>query len=307
MRDPQAYDLEVPPDRAGQRIDNFLLGALRDLPRSLIYRLLRRGRIRVDGRRARPADRVSGGERITLPPLTRDDLPDREAKVPARLAERLLSAILIENEDFLVVDKPAGVASHGGSGIRVGLIEAMRILRGEPELALAHRLDRETSGVLVLARNRRALLALHRALSAREVEKRYLALLAGRLPRARLVADDPLQRVRGGRVRTADEGREARSVFERIEVYREATFCMVSIATGRTHQIRAHAAALGHPVIGDARYGDFELNRDFQRRYGLNRMFLHATYLGFPWGGGSFDCSAPLPAELAGILERMPR
>jgi 23S rRNA pseudouridine955/2504/2580 synthase len=307
MHEPPAADLEVPADRTGQRLDNFLLGALRDLPRALVYRLLRRGAIRVDGRRARPADRLSGGERISLPPLLRDGPSEPATRVPAALAERLRSATLFENADFLVLDKPAGVASHAGSGIRVGVIEALRTLRGEPGLSLAHRLDRETSGILVLARNRPALLALHRALGARAVEKRYLALLAGRLPRPRLVAESALLRGAGGRVRSDAEGRAARSVFERLEQYREAAFAAVTIATGRTHQIRAHAASLGHPVLGDPRYGDFALNRQFERRYGLTRMFLHASYLSFAWGDRSLEFSAPLPPDLAAVLERLAR
>ncbi len=307
MADLRDTDLRVPADRAGQRLDNFLLGALRDLPRPLIYRLLRRGVIRVDGRRARPDQRLHGGERIHVPLLARSGGSDPAVVVPAALGERLQAAVVFENADFLVVDKPAGVASHGGSGVRVGLIEALRALREEPELALAHRLDRETSGVLVLARRRQALLALHKALRDRSVVKRYLALLAGRVPRRRIEVDSALARGSGGGVQTVEEGREARSVFERIEQYRDATLCAVSIATGRTHQIRAHAASLGHPVLGDPRYGDFALNREFRRRFGLSRMFLHAAYLSFPWGEGSLDFSAPLPEALAGLLDRLPR
>lgn len=300
-------DLQVPAERAGQRLDNFLLGALKDLPRALIYRLLRQGAIRVDGRRARPEERVRGGERITLPPLKRRDENEKPVIVPTALAQKLKAAVIFENADFLVIDKPAGMASHSGSGVRIGLVEALRSVRNEPELSLAHRLDRETSGILVFARRREALLAVHQALRAGAVEKRYIALLAGRLHPSKLEVNHALARERGGMVRTVEEGRAARSVFERLETYRDATLCAITISTGRTHQIRVHAAAIAHPVLGDPRYGDFALNRAFKRRFGLERMFLHAAYLSFPWGEGSLDFSAPLPSELAALLERLPR
>src|SRR5690606_30476882 len=292
--------LRIEPDRDGQRLDNFLLGELKGAPRSLVYRLLRTGQVRVNGGRARPDRRLAAGDEIRIPPMR---TPEREAVAPPADASmaRITDAIIHEDRDFLVVDKPSGVASHGGSGISFGVIELLRAARPRDSLELAHRLDRDTSGVLVLARKRSALLALQAAIRAGEVTKRYLGLVEGALPQARLAIDARLRKfvLQGGErmVRVDPAGKPSRSLVAEVERYRGATLAEITLETGRTHQIRVHCAHIDHPLAGDEKYGDEDFNRRMRAR-GLNRLFLHAAHFQFTIGENSYSFSAPLPAEL---------
>lgn len=295
--------------RAGQRIDNFLLVTLKGVPKSHVYRLLRTGQVRVDGRRARPEHRLSEGERVRIPPVRMG--PEPPVSVPPdAAADRIEATIIHSDRDFIVLDKPTGLASHGGSGIRFGAIELLRAARPRETLELAHRLDRDTSGVLVISRRRSALTALQVEIRAGRVQKRYLALLRGALPQASLVVDAPLRKdaVRGGeRIVMVDAGgRPARSRFVELERYPGSTLAEVTIESGRTHQIRVHAAHIGNPLAGDSKYGDREFDRRL-RSAGLARMFLHASRFAFGLGDRHFDFSAPLPEDLAAVLDKLTR
>jgi 23S rRNA pseudouridine955/2504/2580 synthase len=299
----------------GQRLDNFLLRELKGVPRGLVYRLIRQGAVRVDGRRARAQKRLATGNEVRVPDLERPT-PEPTA-IPPRVLERLRRAIIHEDDELLVLDKPAGLAVHGGSGLAFGIIEAMRELRPDTELELGHRLDRETSGCLLLAKRRSALQDFHAALREGRVEKRYLALLAGRFASDRAIeCDAPIG---GGvhedgrrRMTTDTQGggdrtrlRAAHSVFRPLEKHAEFQLTEVRIGTGRTHQIRLHAATLGHPVGGDHEYGWPDANRSL-RRHGLNRLFLHAQALGYRSGGGeTFLFSSPMPDELGAVLHSL--
>jgi 23S rRNA pseudouridine955/2504/2580 synthase len=309
--------LTVPAAAAGQRLDNFLLRQLKGVPRSLVYRLVRKGAIRLNGRRVRVEDRVAGGDEIRVPALDRADRPGDEpanVRVPDGVLRGLRAAIIHEDEDYLVLDKPAGLAVHGGSGLSFGIIEAMRLLRPGCDLELGHRLDRETSGCLVLTRSRQGLKSFHDALRAGTVAKRYLALVVGRwegppqrceLPIVREQDGGGHKRMRAVEQEQADGAQRASSFFVPLEQYGGFTLAEVDIGTGRTHQIRVHAQALGHPVAGDHVYGNPEANRA-ARAAGLQRMFLHAQAIRFPdWRGSEMLFSAPLPEDLQRVLQAL--
>lgn len=306
--------LEAGEGEEGQRIDNFLARVLKDLPRSLVYRLLRTGQVRVNGRRAKPELRLTAGDRIRLPPLQRAPREGEEpARAPSRSLRELVSAAIIhEDRDLIVVNKPAGIAVHGGSGLSFGVIETLRAIHPQlQELELVHRLDRETSGCLLVAKRRAVLRELHALLRERDMEKRYLALVVGRWPFGRKTIELPLKtnlRQGGERVvRVHPGGQPALTTFRPQEHFGKlATLLDVTLGTGRTHQIRVHAAHAGHPIAGDEKYGDRA--RDAQlESYGLRRMFLHAHVLKFERRGAHepFEISAPLPPELQHVLERL--
>ena len=296
---------------AGQRVDNFLARHLKDVPRSLIYRILRTGEVRVNGRRARPEYRLSEGDRVRLPPLQREQRAS--PKQPSKsLRDFIADTIIHEDRELIVVNKPAGVAVHGGSGLSFGVIEALRALHPElKELDLVHRLDRETSGCLLVAKRRSALRELHALLREREMEKTYLALVVGHWPFGMKTIDLPVKTnlKQGGErvVRVHAEGQAATSTFTPVRHFRKiASLMSVSIGTGRTHQIRVHAAHAGYPIAGDDKYGDKEKDAKL-REYGLQRMFLHAHALSFPRAGmrEPFTITAPLPPELEAVVERL--
>jgi len=315
--DQSPTQLTVPAAADGQRLDNFLLRHLKGVPRSLVYRLVRKGAIRVNGRRARAENRVAAGDEIRVPALDRSGRAgDEEApiRVPDGVLRRLRAGIIHEDEDYLVLDKPAGLAVHGGSGLAFGIIEAMRVLRPGSDLELGHRLDRETSGCLVLTGSRRGLKSFHEALRVGTVSKRYLALVAGRWEGPPQRCDLPIAQERDGgghkRMRAvepqqADVARSASSLFTPLEQYEAFTLMEVDIGTGRTHQIRVHGQALGHPVAGDHDYGDPEANRT-ARAAGLQRLFLHAQAIRFPDDRGEeLLFSAPLPEDLQRVLQTL--
>src|SRR5262245_27585105 len=263
---------------AGQRLDNYLLRALRGVPRAHVYRLLRRGEVRVNSRRARPDQRIAAGDRVRLPPVRRAD-PAAVRPPRGDLQRAIADAIVYEDADLIAINKPAGVAVHGGSGFSHGVIEALRATRPElTELVLVHRLDRETSGCLLIAKRRAALRDLHAQLREGTVEKRYLALVCGhwQLGHKRIelgLATD--ERVHGERhVAVRGYGQMAVSTFRPVQFFgRLATLMEVDLGTGKTHQIRVHAAHAGFPVAGDDKYGDRERNAEL-RPFGLHRMFL---------------------------------
>jgi 23S rRNA pseudouridine955/2504/2580 synthase len=292
-------------DHEGQRLDNFLLGQFKGVPRSLVYRLLRTGQVRLNGGRAKPDARLAVGDRVRLPPVR---LPAAGAPVAASptLLARLDAAVVYDDRHFLVIDKPAGIASHGGSGISLGVIEALRQLRPQQALELVHRLDRDTSGILLLAKSRRALLAAQAQIRTGQARKHYLALLAGRLLPSPFRVEAPLRKqvLQGGErmVTVAADGKPSVSVFRAQQRLPGATLAEVLIETGRTHQIRVHARHIGHPVAGDEKYGDPAFNAAMKSR-GLRRLFLHAAslHIGGP-DGEQHVFHAPLPADLTAVV-----
>lgn len=304
--------IEVDEESAGQRIDNFLFTRLKGVPKSHIYRILRTGEVRRNGGRIQAQDRLDTGDVIRVPPIrvtmsNPSQIP--ETFVRARLEPR----ILYEDDDLLVLNKPAGMAVHGGSGLSFGVIEGLREIRSEARfLELVHRLDRDTSGCLLIAKKRSALRALHAQFRGDEVKKVYLALLAGVWARARWIADAPVKKnvLQSGErmVKVAREGKPAVTEFRRRERYFDSTLVEARPVTGRTHQIRVHAQSMGHPIVGDERYGDEKVNREF-RRLGLKRLFLHALETVFlhPRTGTPIEVKAPLDQELSEFLKVLPR
>ncbi len=304
--------ITVTEDQAGVRLDNFLTQLLGGVPRSRVFRIVRRGEVRVNGKRAGPEIRLQAGDSVRVPPvnLPAPDAPPPVARVPRSLIETVRQAIIRETDRLIVVNKPAGIAVHGGSGVSFGIIEALRAARPEETLELVHRLDRDTSGCLLVARKPAALRVLHAMMRDGQVEKGYLALLKGPWDLGKKRIDLPLNtegRVGGERtVRVQAGGKSAVSTFSPVQFFRNvASMVEVDLDTGRTHQIRVHAAHVGHPVAGDDKYGDQDFNARL-REQGLTRMFLHAHRISFDWpNGGDFSASAPLPADLAAVLDAL--
>lgn len=301
--------IDVSAEFEGQRIDNYLRRELKGVPKTRLYRLLRRGEVRVNGRRARPDYRLRPGDRLRLPPVREGRGSVQQPS--ERVLRRLEAAILHEDDRLIVLDKPSGLAAHAGSGIGYGVVEAMRVLRPQASfLDLAHRLDRDTSGCLLIAKRRSTLKHLHALLREGLIDKRYHALLVGRLAPDRLAVDAPLGRRRGpggeSFVRVTADGRPSRSVFHVLErPGGDWTLAEVGLETGRMHQIRVHAAHIGHPVAADERYGDAVANAVL-RRNGLRRLFLHAARLRFETQDGRMlDVSAPVPGDLRACLRRI--
>jgi 23S rRNA pseudouridine955/2504/2580 synthase len=296
-------------DSAGQRIDNYLMRRLKGVPKSHIYRILRSGEVRVNSGRIGPDYRLQSGDQVRIPP-TRTAQKDQSEAVPGPVFKPV---ILFEDEALLAIDKPSGMAVHGGSGVSFGVIEALRRARPQARfLELVHRLDRETSGVLLLAKKRPALVELHRQLQAGETEKRYLALVKGLWTARKQIVDLALEKhVTGAgerRVSVDPGGDHAVTIFRLERRAGPYSLLDAELKTGRTHQIRVHLAHLGYPILGDDKYGDFALNKSLARQ-GLKRMFLHARLLAIrhPLSREKITIEAPLPAELQQFIEASKR
>ncbi|QNH21107.1 RluA family pseudouridine synthase [Xanthomonas sp. GW] len=308
--------LKVPEDRAGQRVDNFLLGQLKGAPRSLIYKLMRSGQVRVNGGRTKAERKLEAGDEVRIPPVKLHEEGEKTTPPDAFMA-RLEAAIVYEDARLLALNKPSGVASHGGSGISFGAIETLRALRPNQTLELVHRLDRDTSGLLIVAKKRSALTEMQALMreddrvEGRGISKRYLTLLVGRMPDGVMSVDAPLHiglRQGGERhVQVNAGGKESLSHFRVLERRGGHSYCEVRIETGRTHQIRVHAQHLGHAVAGDDKYGDPAVNKRLREQIGLKRLFLHAASLEFTLDGGKtpYLLNAPLADELAEALSRL--
>src|SRR5450755_4138479 len=295
-------------DEAGQRIDNFLMRHFKTVPRSRVYRLLRKGEVRVNRKRVDAEYRIAAGDEVRLPPV-RIDTGDEPGRPSSSLLELLEGAVIFQDKHLLVLDKPAGVAVHGGSGMSYGVIETLRASRPRETLALVHRLDRDTSGCLLVARDRPSLTSLHALIRNGGMHKTYLALVSGSWQLGTKRIEAPLatdNRQHGERhVRVAPAGKDSVRVFKPVQFFGPlATLMEVAIPTGRTHQIRVHASFAGHPLLGDDKYGDRERNAEL-KRHGLKRTFLHAQSVAFEWPGSGvpFHASAPLPSELAAVLD----
>jgi 23S rRNA pseudouridine955/2504/2580 synthase len=300
--------VEVLSDEAGQRIDNFLIAYLKGVPKSCIYRLLRTGQVRVNKGRVKASYRLSLGDQVRLPPVVLPTLQEAAMPEARAMARRLENCFLYEDDWLLVVNKPAGIPVHGGSGLAGGVIEGLRLVYPQAQKwELVHRLDKDTSGCLLLAKRKGVLRALHEALRANRVEKRYLALLAGEWEEERRLVEVPLRKyaLKGGErwVRPDPAGKPAATEFIRLARLEGTTLVEARLLTGRTHQIRVHAACLGHPVVGDPRYGDKEVNADFHLK-GLKRMFLHAWRLAFlhPVTSARLELKAPLDPKWSALV-----
>jgi 23S rRNA pseudouridine955/2504/2580 synthase len=309
LRKDSAVMLEVGDEAAGQRIDNFLLKIAKGVPKSHVYRILRSGEVRVNKGRIGADYRLQLGDVVRVPPIRTAERPEQSA-VPAREFD-----LAYEDEALIVVDKPAGVAVHGGSGVSFGVIEQIRRARPQAKfLELAHRLDRETSGLLIVAKKRAALVKLHDMFRDGDIGKRYLALVKGRwlnqlqhikLPLYKYLTEGGERRVRVTETSDAD-GKAAHSVVRLVTRWQNFSLVEVELKTGRTHQIRVHLAHLGFPLAGDDKYGDFALNRELQKT-GLKRMFLHSAKLALPHPitGEMLALESPLPAELESFVAKL--
>jgi 23S rRNA pseudouridine955/2504/2580 synthase len=302
--------MDISAEQAGQRIDNFLLRVLKGVPRSRIYRLLRKGEVRVNRSRARPEYRLRHGDQVRIPPVRMS--AERDVQPGEQALARLDEAVLYEDDRLLVLNKPPGMAVHGGSGLSFGVIEALRALRpNAPFLELVHRLDRDTSGCLLVAKRRSELRTLHELLRSGAVEKRYLLLARGdwSTGATNITASLSKNLLQGGeRVVRVDplEGKDARTLFRFLEKYPGASLMEAELKTGRTHQIRVHAAHAGHPLAGDDKYGDPEFNRRL-RALGLKRVFLHAHYVAFrdEERNREIEVSAPLGDDLRKLIQQL--
>jgi len=305
----QVQYLTVDPEYQGQRIDNYLLRVLKGVPRSQIYRILRKGEVRINKGRTKPHYRVQSGDQIRIPPIRMAEASS--PRVSQRSIQDLEQTILYEDKRIIIINKPYGMAVHGGSGIDAGVIEAMRQWRTDlPYLELVHRLDRETSGCLILAKKRSALRQLHEQLRESDMRKRYLTIVQGAWERGEYRIEKPLHKnvLRSGErvVRVSEQGKMAISIFNPLIVRSQASLLEVQILTGRTHQIRVHASHLGHPVGGDDKYGDESFNR-YLKSLGGGRMFLHARTLEFEMSEPHTEIAvnAPLDTQFEKMLDKL--
>jgi len=298
----RATTLEVGEEAAAQRIDNFLLRHLKGVPKSHVYRVLRSGQVQVNSGRVKPEYRLQAGDRVRVPPIR----VSQQGKPRAKPAE---FPLVHEDEALLVVDKPSGVAVHGGSGVSFGVIESLRASRPQAKvLELAHRLDRDTSGLLMVAKKRSALVELHRMLREGEVEKVYLSVVGGHWEGAARELRESLHKYIDSkgerRVAVHEDGMESITRVRVLEKTADYSFLEVRLLTGRTHQIRVHLAHAGHPVLGDSKYGDFELNRRLEKA-GVRRLFLHASRLALrhPLTKEKLELRSALPADMKAFVD----
>jgi len=299
----------VDEEQAGQRLDNFLIRLLKGVPKSHIYRLLRKGEVRVNKGRVKPDKRLNVGDLIRIAPIR---VSVQGTEVPgSQLRQRLKQCILFEDDALLIINKPSGMAVHGGSGVSFGVIEVLRAEhRQNKYLELAHRLDRDTSGCLILAKSRTALVSIQKAMLNNAIKKYYSTLVKGNWPKGKSTINAPLKKnllSSGERmVRVDGDGKASITHFKIIEKYSDATLLQVRLETGRTHQIRVHCQFAGQPVAGDNKYGAEDFNQAMRNR-GLKRLFLHASHLSFehPISGDLIDIEAPLPRDLRSFLSNM--
>jgi 23S rRNA pseudouridine955/2504/2580 synthase len=296
-------------DYAGQRLDNYLMRELKGVPKTRIYRALRKGEVRVNKGRVKPDYRLRPGDIVRIPPVRQSE-PAETPRVPHYWSEQIRLGILHEDPGMIVINKPSGLAVHGGSGLNFGMIETLRQMRTEDRyLELVHRLDRDTSGCILIARKPAVLRELHRQLREKHIDKRYLGLVRGKWPNSCRVVDAPLEKnfVQSGErmVRVSKDGKRSITEFSVVERLRGATLIEARPITGRTHQIRVHAKHAGFPLMGDDKYSD-DGTAAFSRQIGLKRLFLHAQSLRFSLPEkGSFELDAPLDRDLENILNKL--
>ena len=298
--------VEVTQDRDGQRLDNFLTARLKGIPRSLIYRIIRTGQVRVNGGRAKPATRLETGDIVRVPPASVRE--NKAGDIPPAVLKLLNQSICYESHGIMVINKPAGMAVHGGSGLSWGVVDAVRKMRPGMKVDLVHRLDRETSGCLLLALDGDALRDLNTQITNNQVEKRYLCLMDGKLEHETVQVNEPIgQFERAGQkfMRVDPQGKPAHTTFRLLQNYGDCSFAQAQLHTGRTHQIRVHAAHLGASLAGDKRYSP-TVRQKYWKAQGLKRMFLHAHQVQFFTGNGEQQLvSSQLPGELRSLLEKL--
>lgn len=293
---------------AGQRLDNYLLRTLPGVPKTRIYRAVRKGEVRVNRARAKAETRLQSGDLVRIPPLTVAERRD-QGPVPSQWAARIREAIVLDRPDLMVINKPTGLAVHGGSGVNIGLIESLRKLFPDRRyLELVHRLDRDTSGLILIARKASVLRQLHDQLRNGGMDKRYMALVVGKWPSHLRLVTAPLEKVSlksGERmVRVSTDGKPSKTAFRVVERFPGATLVEASPLTGRTHQIRVHALHAGHPILGDVKYR-FDTSDALTSTLGLKRLFLHAAALDFTIGEQRIAVQAPLDRELLSVCDRL--
>lgn len=294
-------------DNEGRRIDNFLFRHFGKIPKSRVYQMLRKGEVRVNKGRIKQTYKLKAGDTLRLPPVYLDEEKSNDA--PRYLQEKILKSIIYEDEGIIVINKPAGVVVHSGSGQDYGVIEAFRASGNEYEkIELVHRLDKDTSGCLILAKSISVLRELHKIINNGEISKIYTTLLAGRLKKKTITVNKALSKnPENERIVTVEQGgKEATSIFHCEKQYEDTALVNVDLITGRTHQIRVHSASIGHPVLGDAKYGDRKLNREYRKK-GLKRMFLHAKSISFisPVISKKITIEAPLEEKLTHLLDKL--
>lgn len=304
----QVTIVTVSDDESGQRIDNFLLARLKDLPKSRVYRLVRKGEVRVNKGRIKPEYRIKAGDQIRIPPIiVRESKPDLSlSTLPDSLQSILHNAVLFEDDHWLIIDKPPNLAVHGGSGQSFGLIEALRIMRDDCHfLELCHRLDKDTSGCIVIAKKRSSLKRFHAALRDKILVKRYLALVIGRWPKAIDAINVPLEKnvlQSGERMVFAHaDGKISKTLFSICDKFEKYTLVEAQPVTGRTHQIRVHAKTAGYPIVGDVKYGNDEVNKVFRSK-GYKQLFLHAKSITIPDEKGTFLVESAMPESWSHCL-----
>lgn len=297
-------------DHQGQRVDNFLHSQLKGVPKSLVYRILRKGEVRVNKKRVKPEYKLCSGDIVRIPPVRQSE-PNALPSTKLERVSQLESAIIHEDDRIIVINKPSGIAVHGGSGLSFGLIEGLRALRPQAKfLELVHRLDRETSGCILVAKKRSALNSLHQQLRDKTVDKRYLALVAGQWPSNRFKVKAPLHKnvLKSGErmVFVNPNGKPSETRFRILEQYDHATLVEASPITGRTHQIRVHCQHAGHCIGGDPKYADTEFEQWIQP-FGLDRLFLHARSIAFihPHTQEQVKYKAPLEPKLEALLTQL--
>ena len=301
----QVTFLEVSADESGQRLDNYLLRNAQNVPKTRVYRAIRKGEVRVNKARSKPDYRVQEGDIVRMPPFTVAERPDVSRPSPV-WQRRIRDAVLVDDEDLLVINKPTGLAVHGGSGVKQGLIESLRTLfPGQRYLELVHRLDRDTSGIILIAKNARTLREIHEQLRAGRVDKVYWALVAGKWPAYRKSVSAPLAKrhtLSGERiVKVSAEGKKAKTEFKVLERLTSASLLEVRPISGRTHQIRVHSQHVGHPILGDIKYQN-DASQGITSSLGLKRLFLHAKAIRFCIAGRRYELECPLSTELEVVL-----
>lgn len=302
--------ITVDDDHADRRLDNFLIGYFASLPRTRIYRMIRKGEVRVNKGRIKQNYRLQTGDTVRVPPMY-FSTQEKPSRPPERFSKLIGNSIIYEDDYLIAINKPSNIAVHSGSGVQYGVIEILRAQRPETDfLELIHRLDRATSGCLLIAKGHKTLRRMHDILKSGHVKKNYLALLKGQLTETMRTVDVPLNKVStesGDRmVRVDNAGKQALTHFHTLKRFRVASLSRVELVTGRTHQIRVHAAYIDHPLAGDEKYGDWEFNRAMKKS-GLKRLFLHAETLSFemPGTGKQIELMAPLPDELDQFLKKL--
>ena len=295
--------VKIPSSQEGQRLDNYLRKALSGVPNSLIYKIIRDGQVRVNSGRVKPLYRLKKNDIVRIPPVSVDSKPEIMSKF---LIKDLNKIILHEDDDFLVINKPAGIAVHSGSKIKNDIITSLRSLEKYKNISLVHRLDKNTSGCLILAKNYYTASALGKIFQASNIEKNYLSLLAGALQGDRIAIDQSLIRNKNNydnSVSISDKGKEALSYISLIKQFKECCLVDIKIETGRMHQIRVHTASIGQPVCGDTKYGNIQTNKLF-RSYGLKRMFLHSKNISF-YFKKQHHINAPTPEDLSLVIANL--